>query len=371
MTVAFDPERLRLAREDAGLRKVDLAGLAGVSPAAITQFESGKAAPKASTLAQIALACGFPIQFFRVDGRPTRPRDAEQPFFRSLRSTRQWERVEAEAKATMVWRLGAEFERFVELPLVRFDDYTVAETARLNDIEEIASAVRKDWGLERGPAPNLIRLLETRGALVARVKPRSERVDAFSQLLGGRPVVMLWTRKEDAARSRFDAAHELGHLLMHPDPEPGNQALERQAHRFAAAFLMPAADVRGELPRSVPRKSDQRQLLDLKRHWGVSVAALLYRSRELQVMSEAVHRQSMIKLSSWGWRSKEPEVISYEQPTVLARALSLLEDQGVTDRSNLATALSIPVERLEEICGHGRPRVSSVETRVIELRPDT
>jgi hypothetical protein len=50
----------------------------------------------------------------------------------------------------------------------------------------------------------------------------------------------------DAARprGRFDAAHELGHLVMHGHerPLPGPEA-EREANQFASAFLMPRADV--------------------------------------------------------------------------------------------------------------------------------
>lgn len=64
---------------------------------------------------------------------------------------------------------------------------------------------------------------------------------------------------------RFDAAHELGHLVLHPDTEPGSKIVEQQAHAFASEFLMPAAEITHQLPRRI----DWPTLHDLKQHWGL------------------------------------------------------------------------------------------------------
>jgi len=307
------------------------------------------------------------VDFFRVDGRPTRALDIEEPFFRSLRSTRQWERQEAQAKAALVWRVAAELEGYVEFPEVSFDAIPVEEGDRPSAIEEIALEIRSRWSMPDGPAGNVIRLLESRGAVASRARPRSERVDAFSQRMNGRPVVMLWTIKQDAARSRFDAAHELGHLVLHPDSEPGNKVMERQAHAFAASFLMPAEQIRDDLPTRAPGKRDQRKLLELKRTWGVSVAALLYRARELGTMSSQEHRNSMIRLSDWGWRRSEPgDIGPAEQPTVLRRGLDLVVSSTGTTEEQIADNLGLPHQRLTEICGPGRPRIDSAGEGSIE-----
>lgn len=367
MSIAFDPERLRLAREDAGYRKNELANAVGVSPAAISQFEAGRAAPRQATLSAIALACGFPASFFRVDGRPTRPRDADAPFFRSLRSTRQWERQEAQAKATLVWRVADELENFVEFPEVSIDAIPVDDSTRPQAIEEIAIEIRQRWSMPSGPAGNVVRLIEAKGGIASRVRPRSSRVDAFSQRMDGRPIVMLWSTKEDAARSRFDAAHELGHLVMHPDPEPGNKTMERQAHAFAASLLMPADQVIDDLPTRAPTKRDQAALLHLKRTWGVSIAALFYRARELGKLSPDAHRNAMIRLSDWGWRKSEPgDIGPQERPTLLRRALDLVVDSAGTSEEKIADSLGLPIERLSEICGPGRPVVGFAENPTSE-----
>ncbi len=375
MSIAFDPERLRLAREDAGLRKNELAQAVGVSPAAISQFESGSTAPRTATLGAIALACGFPASFFRVDGRPTRPRDFDEPFFRSLRSTRQWERQEAQAKAILVWRVAKELESYVEFPEVTIDAIPIDDGTRPQEVEEIAIEIRQRWSLPDGPAGNIVRLIETRGGIASRIQPRSDRVDAFSQRMDGRPIVMLWSTKNDSARSRFDAAHELGHLIMHPDPEPGNKTMERQAHAFAASLLMPADQILDELPTKAPTKRDQSYLLGLKRTWGVSVAAIFYRARELSTISAEAHRNAMIRLSDWGWRKCEPgDLGSFEQPTLLRRGLDLVVESVGTSEDRIANALGLSSDRLNEICGPGRPAIVPAAPtnteKVRALRPD-
>jgi Zn-dependent peptidase ImmA (M78 family) len=257
-----------------------------------------------------------------------------------------------------VWRVANELEGYVEFPEVTFDAIPVDDEIRPQAIEEIAHEIRQRWSMPDGPAGNIVRLIETKGGVASRVRPRSERVDAFSQRMDGRPIVMLWSNKQDAARSRFDAAHELGHLILHPDPEPGNKTMERQAHAFSASLLMPADQIRDELPTKAPTKRDQRYLLELKRTWGVSIAALFFRARELGTMSADTHRNAMIRLSDWGWRKSEPgDLGPSEQPTLLRRGLDLVVDSTGAPEEKIANALGIPVGRLTEICGPGRPVV--------------
>jgi hypothetical protein len=99
-----------------------------------------------------------------------------------------------------------------------------------------------------GPVPDVAGVLEKHGILVIRLPLDTADVDAFSLPFHDRPVIVLGTDKNDRARSRFDGAHELGHLVVHGDQIWGVKEVERQAHTFAAAFLMPAEDIRDELP---------------------------------------------------------------------------------------------------------------------------
>jgi Zn-dependent peptidase ImmA (M78 family) len=146
-------------------------------------------------------------------------------------------------------------------------------------------------------------------------------VDAFSLPFPDHPVVVLGTDKNDRARSRFDAAHELGHLVMHGDQIWGLPGIEKQAHQFAAAFLMPAKQIRHELPESV----NWPALFDLKRRWQVSLAALLMRARDLNRMNEATYLTAIKAASARGWRRTEP--VPLGPPERPSQLLALIHDE--------------------------------------------
>jgi Zn-dependent peptidase ImmA (M78 family) len=142
------------------------------------------------------------------------------------------------------------------------------------------------------------------------------------------PVVVLGSDKKDRARSRFDAAHELAHLVMHGEQIWGIKEVETQAHRFAAGFLMPAEEIRYQLPTTV----DWPTLFDLKRHWQVSLAALLMRARTLGRMSERTYLTAVKATSARGWRRVEPVPLGRpEEPTLLLSYLTTTGGAGVLE----------------------------------------
>jgi Zn-dependent peptidase ImmA (M78 family)/transcriptional regulator with XRE-family HTH domain len=347
---SFDPVRLVLARQAAGLKKKELAERVGISPASVTQYEAGNTLPRPAMLATLALACGFPAEFLAYDGQTSRPAQAALPYFRSLRSTRTSDREEAEARAVLVWLVVRTLERHVDLPSLKLPSFPVGDHEELKVIDRYASEVRNAWSMPNGPVASVVNLMENNGAVCARLGTQHDRIDAFSQWMDGRPYVLLWRNKNDAARSRFDAAHELGHLVMHPDPDPGNKIMERQAHAFAAAFLMPENDIIDVLPRMAPKRKDIAGLVDLRMEWGTSISAIYFRSRELGLISSDTHRRAMIRLSEFGFRKEEPGEVEIESPMVLSTAIGILEEAlgyGVPD---LAREARLSEQQVIDIC---------------------
>jgi Zn-dependent peptidase ImmA (M78 family) len=192
-------------------------------------------------------------------------------------------------------------------------------------IEGVAQNVRNAFGLARGPAPNVVHTLEMHGVVVIRLPLGSPDVDAFSLPFPDHPVVVLGANKGDRARSRFDASHELGHLAMHGDSVWGLAEVEKQAHAFAAAFLMPRSDIFPELP----TRPDWPQLFELKRRWHVSIAALLMRAKSLGKMTDSSYLTAMKAISLRGWRRVEPVPLGRpEQPVLFARKVAALDAQA-------------------------------------------
>lgn len=339
----FDGARLTLARQLAGKRKSDLAGMIHKSPTAVAAWESGTKRPTASTVAELSLGLGVDPAFFAVAHEDV-SKLTSPPHFRSLRATSQLARDQAQAYGQLSVDIATGLERHVEFPDVDLPRLGVdVESISGDGPEEAARAVRESWDLGTGPIGHLVRLLENHGVLVVFSPPQAATVDAYSFDSRLRPVVVLNPLKRDYYRQRFDIAHELGHLVMHADAEPGGRIVETQAHRFAGELLMPAEEIAPLLPRAINGNS-WASLAKLKEQWGVSMQALLFRARELGVLGDVSYRNAMTTVSARGWRRAEPGQIQVlEQPSLLPKAVELLEGEGV-DTGLLASQCRVPME---------------------------
>jgi Zn-dependent peptidase ImmA (M78 family) len=221
-------------------------------------------------------------------------------------------------------------ESHVDLPEEQVSPHTNYGVSTVEDIEQAAAKLRKDWGLGVGPISNIVHLLESKGVLAFRLFSDCKRVDAFSLWHQGRPLVFLNTEKGSATRSRFDAIHELGHLIMHADYLPGDRLQEEQANRFSSAFLLPKESFVHECP----RRLIWPHFLELKQRWKVSLPALVRRAKDLSLISEhSYHRANMQIRQHWNYNEPcEPET---EKPSILPQVVELLEKSG-WNLSNIA-----------------------------------
>jgi len=324
-----------------------LAERSGLSPASITQYEAGRTLPPPATLAKLALAVGVPIRYFeRLPGR-RRPDPAARSFFRSLRSTPQRDRDRADAFAEHVFDLVDYLDQRVTLPGPDVPQISPHSSSR-EEIERIADEVRHEWQVPDGPIANVVRLLEAHGVVVVRPDSGGTKLDAFSRWFGERPLVLLWADKQDKARSRFDAAHELGHLVMHSDPDPLDREQERQANMFASALLMPDGQVGRHLPRRAPAPRDWPLILASRKHWGISAKALLYRARELGALNETGFRRAMIAYNQRGIQNEDGAALGPpEAPLLLARAIQALGHSE--DPESVASEALVPPSLVEDL----------------------
>ncbi|PPA56356.1 helix-turn-helix domain-containing protein [Micromonospora chalcea] len=314
-TSTFERGRLRVARELVGLSQAQLAAAVGLTPAAISQFESGAARPSPESVHALSATLQVPTEFLAQPLTET-----HEGFFRSLRRTAVVDRRRARAIAHVAHDLALHATRtghFAggDVPRIRSSGLD----APRSEIERIADQVRKTWNVPAGPITDVVRLLEGHGIAVIRLPLGTADVDAFSLPFSDHPVVVLGTDKNDRARSRFDAAHELAHLVLHGEQIWGIKEVETQAHQFAAAFLMPADEIRNQLPTTV----DWPKLFELKRCWQVSLAALLMRARTLGRMTESTYLTAIKASSARGWRRLEP--VPLGPPETPSRLLSYLE----------------------------------------------
>lgn len=327
---AFVPARLKIARELVGLSQGQLAARIGLSAAAVSQFESGAARPSAESATALSEALGIPPGFLL---QPVN--DTHEGFFRSLRRTSVADRRRARAIAYVAHDLARGAARNEMFPCSDVPTFPVGGLdATRPEIEAIARKVRQLWRIPSGPVAGMVDHLERHGIVVIRLPLETADVDAFSLPFADHPVVVLGSEKNDRARSRFDAAHELAHLIIHGDQIWGIKAVEDQAHQFAAEFLMPADEICDQLPTTV----DWPRLFELKQYWQVSLAALLMRARTLGRMNERTYLTAVKAASARGWRRVEPVPLGRpEEPALLLRFLE--SDVSWPTRSSLPADL--------------------------------
>lgn len=314
------------------MTKSALAREIGVTPSAIAQYErSDGPNPNQAVLAKMCLKLGMPREFFGL-GRSLTLLPASDAHFRSLRSTTAAAREQALAYGELSLELVNLIGEYVDLPEVSIPDLDLPDGLTEEVIVAAAADVRAAWGVGEGAVPSVVQLLEAHGIVVLRLPGDTDSaVDAFSTTAGRRPLVLLSPAKEDRARSRFDAAHELGHVVLHPDTEPGSKIVEKQAQMFASEFLMPGEEILDQLPSRI----DWPRFHELKQHWGVSLRALVYRAHALGKLSEASYRRANQQLSIWGL--PEPTSLgAAESPQLLGRAKALMEDSGIDFAAVLA-----------------------------------
>jgi Zn-dependent peptidase ImmA (M78 family)/transcriptional regulator with XRE-family HTH domain len=351
----FDGERLSLARRLARKQRTVLAREAGVSASAITQFERGQNKPTKAVAAKLALSLGMPLEFFeRGTDVPRIPASAAH--FRSLRSTPALSLHRALAFAELGAAVVKLLEHYVDFPDLAIRTHVVDGAVTPAEIGESAQETRKELGIPGGPVAHMVRTLEAAGVIVLTMPAHidSHEVDAFSTDNGTRPLVLLSPEKSDRARSRFDAAHELGHLVMHPDVEPGSKIVEEQAQTFASQFLAPDRELRPDLP----RRLDWQQLLIAKSKWKISLRALVFRAHRLELWSDATYVRANKQLSMEG-NPERGDIGPREQPFAIGRAVELLGEAGYSTEY-LAAASRLPISALREIVAAGSEQRVSV-----------
>lgn len=330
----INPSRIEFARTRRRWTKTRLAAELGVTSRTLRGYEAGEYEPDADKLSRMAALLGFPPEFFSGDDLPRISEHSAS--FRSMSRTSAALRDSALNAGVLAFALNNWIEARFSLPQADLPD--------LGDLgpEEAAASLRRIWGLGQAPIGSMIHLLEAKGVRIYSLAIEAREIDAFSVWHGETPFIFLNTFKS-AERMRFDACHELAHLvrdrhsMLHGgahEPE-----MEREANAFASAMLMPREDVVARKPPMVTLP----HLMRLKHYWGVSLAALAFRMNSLGLLTEWGYRTLCVDISRKGYRTTEPEPMRAESSQMLAKVFAALRVEGVRP-AHIARDLSLSVE---------------------------
>jgi Zn-dependent peptidase ImmA (M78 family) len=324
---------------------------------AVSQYENGPQTPRSDVFDRICEKLGYPRSFFT---RATVPDDAEPIFWRSNASATKIARQRSLQRLRWLKETADYLLTYFELPRLAIPSFDVTESnfrnLRSAEIDQYALECRHFWNFGSGPVPDLVLELENSGAITARINMGAETLDAFSQWCGrlGIPFVILGRDHASAARSRFDAAHELGHLVLHKkidrrrvNSKEDWKILEQQAHRIAAAFLFPAKTFSEEL--WAPTLDG---FLALKERWKVSISMMIMRAKHIGIIDLTDVQRLYINYNRRGWRIEEPldAILKHESPRIVSRSITALVDEGIRTKQQILDDLSLPAREIEDLC---------------------
>lgn len=375
----FNGKRLHMARLYRGKTIVSLSKDIGVSKQAISQFENGLTSPQFDTLMNIVDNLEFPREyFFEQDKIEVK---LGNTYFRAKSKMTKKDENRQKEKVKFVGKLYNFLNEYIEFPklnLPKFEDGL--------SIEQKAIKLREYWNLGEEPIKDIIYILEKNGIVVTAMKTESGNVDAFTQqqIINGNQyfIIVLGSDKGTAVRRQFSAAHELAHIVIHDGfmnlEELTNEeirAMEREAHSFAAAFLLPQSSFVKDIS-AYPTNLDYYK--QLKKKWRTSISAMLVRANHLGILSYNSYQNMMKKMSKLGWRKEEPldNTLIMSKPTVLRRAVSILIDNDILDADEMMielshNELSLPREEIENLLGLDKgvlnPKQNVSSNKIIEM----
>lgn len=335
------PERITQARELAGLNKTELANAVGVSVASITQWENDTKHPTTENLGLISRVLDVPLEMLLAPC----PAQVSRRGPLTFRATRAAKTARLRRRALRFLEVATEvyiwLEEYVSMPTA-----DLPEIAPGTDIEEAASQCRRHWSLGDLPIKKLGELFESKGIRVCSVNFPNSAMDGFSCIIASRPFVVLGSVKQDRARSRMDAAHELGHLVLHQHysddefEDVGNDC-EDEAKAFAGAFLLPVETFSRDVV-----DTSLNGFLRLKSKWGVSVQGMVRRARDLGLITQDTYERHYRSIGFKKWRKPKGEpyddLVPAVNRTLGERCLNLLEQSGEIMPWQIADSLPFP-----------------------------
>lgn len=354
----FNGEQLKKARVYRGYTVGELAELSGYQRQTISMYENGKSTPiDISVIMNLSRVLNFPPQFFTDQSVKL---SSGSTYFRALLTTNKKYRNQQEQKMEFVAALYSFIQEYVDFPELNLPEIPCDVSP-----EEAAGILRKHWGLGDRPISNLVYTVEENGIIVTSFKTETDDVDAFSKMIEiegeQRYFIGYSSNKTSAARIHFDVAHELGHICLHGWSEDVEslskeefKEREEQAHRFAAAFLLPESTFRRDViagPYSLPYYKQ------LKQKWKVSMAAMIRRAYTLSVISADDYQmlvRTMQRRSIW---KNEPldDVLITSEPSLLRTSVMMLLSEKVftpkefVDELSFNFGLSLYSEEIEHL----------------------
>ncbi len=311
----INPKMIVLAREARGYTQSELSEILGIRQGSLSKFEKGIIVPNEEFLNTLSIKLDFPISFFQQDENILTP---ELLYYRRRYSIKKKVLLKAEAIMNIIRMNIEKLLSSVELPEV---DIPYWDIETHGTPQEAAVTIRQRWGISKGRIENLVKILEGKGIIVVPFDFGGEKMDGLSMYTSQNHPIIFINNKIPGDRQRLTIAHELGHLVLHFGKSLDvARDVEVEAMSFAAELLVPQKEFINAMD-----GFDLHSLANQKRYWMVSMGALLYRGKSLNMLTDSQYRYIWQQMAMLGYKKNEPAEIAVakEKPTLLKEIIEM------------------------------------------------
>lgn len=349
-------ERIKQARIYRGKTQARLAEELGVTKQSISKYETNKSNLSTAVISKLPKALGFPLSFFTKEYEDE-IKDKSIVYFRTKEIPKKTKEELKEKIKILDEEIIPYFNKYINFPEINILDSIIPEIINYcnytkEDIKNITLEVRKQWGLGYEPIDNLSYIIQKNGYIINKQYINQNKTDGFSQMINNRAYILISANKECAVRSRFDLAHELGHLVLHryvEEEEQGSVCIERQADYFASELLYPSDKFIEEI-QTLPLNFET--FVMLKEKWKISIQAIVRKCKDLELISDDKYIYFQKRISYNKWRTKEPldDYIIQEEPRLLKDALDLLIEKDVISKKDVLMNIDLDKDEIVKLC---------------------
>lgn len=330
---------IEIARISRGFNQKDLAEKVGIEQGTISKLETGLLSANKEILDKLCHVLNYPPSFFADNINVLSPLITH---YRKRKSIANQKLDFIEYNIYIRKHIIKKLLKSADIPYKLFhldpQDY---------DPEDIARIVRQKWKVPRGPIENLVKLVENAGVIILQIEHNDDKLDG-EMIPDESNLPLIYVNKNlSGDRQRFTIAHELGHLIMHSgETIPDLRMSEIEANNFASEFLMPSDDIRFQLN----ERLSIAQLGNLKRYWKVSMAALVRRAKDLNIIDDSRYKSLNVQLSKAGFKKKEPDFDVFpEKPSIVKQLFSVhFNELGYTYKE-LSDVLCLNEQELKSV----------------------
>ena len=311
-------KRIRLLKN---LSLKEAGNLLNMSPTAIQKYEKGEIIPDSKKAIEFANAYKVDIiDILKIYNAP-------KMSFSSFRKRKRLSGQKLELLESLIENEVSKYLEVIELNNINYNKVCLKKynCNSLLDSENAALEFRKCINISpKQPISDLISILENLGILIIQIKNIDNKFndfDGLSEIVNKIPIIVLLDDIKDGARQRFTIAHELGHLILNIEDNSLDE--EKLCNRFASALLMPKDAVINEFGNN-RRNINFFELIAFKKEYKVSIAAINYRLKDLNIISSYLYKNLSILINKKIGKT-DPDPISPEKSYQFKKIIYKLE----------------------------------------------